>query len=298
MMTSGFQHQANRRTNRVSLNLDDQFLLGTPENVPISFEVAGIGSRFLAAIIDQLITYAVTFFAAVLVVGSLVVLANFSRSTFGDMLQQMGGWLLAAGILYVFVMFFGYSLGFEIAWSGQTPGKRAVGIRVVRQDGGSITAAAALIRNVMRVVDGLPAYYIIGMVTMLVDRRCRRLGDLAAGTIVVKERRDVSRDRLTLPDLALVGESRDDAADRAISAGLGHLTNDHYRLVREFVIRRPDLSPEAARALAANIAAVIAAKLGVAIEEQGADEFLLRVARAMGREGRGEDEAEFGGSGE
>ena len=96
--------------------------------------------------------------------------------------------LVVLYLIGVFVVFLGYYPLFEGFWNGRTPGKRAQGLRVVLTDGQPVTVGPVLVRNLVRIVDFLPAYYMIGAITMILSRRSQRLGDLAAGTIVVRER--------------------------------------------------------------------------------------------------------------
>ena len=95
--------------------------------------------------------------------------------------------LFALAALASFLVTAGYYILFEIIWSGQTPGKRLLGVRVMRENGYPIRPVDAVMRNLVRIVDWLPAYYAIGVVSMLLNKRSKRLGDFAAGTIVVRE---------------------------------------------------------------------------------------------------------------
>ncbi|MEK7327557.1 MAG: RDD family protein, partial [Chloroflexota bacterium] len=97
-------------------------------------------------------------------------------------------WLVAIFGLISFAFFWGYYILFEMLWNGQSPGKRWVGLRVIRTDGTPITLTESIIRNLVRLVDFLPAYYGVGVVTMFINEQSRRLGDLAAGTLVVHDR--------------------------------------------------------------------------------------------------------------
>jgi RDD family len=90
------------------------------------------------------------------------------------------------GVLF-FLIFFGYFAIFEIAWNGQTPGKRMIGIRVVKDSGRPLTAAESIGRNLLRIVDQLPGFYAIGIVVAILNSSNKRLGDLVAGSVVVRE---------------------------------------------------------------------------------------------------------------
>ncbi|NEP84537.1 MAG: RDD family protein, partial [Okeania sp. SIO3B3] len=165
----------------------DEFLnIDTPENVAFGYEVAGIGSRFIAALVD-------TIFIIILQIIVNVAVAFLGRLIF-DLLDipldsatidTILAWLLAGFGLLAFVLFWGYYIGFELFWNGQSPGKWMMGLRVLRTDGSPISLAEALIRNLVRLVDFMPAFYGVGVVTMFINAQARRMGDLAANTLVV-----------------------------------------------------------------------------------------------------------------
>jgi uncharacterized RDD family membrane protein YckC len=163
----------------------DQLSIDTPEQVSIRFPVAGLGSRFLAILTDsivQVIAYAILVLVFVLI-------ASSAPKTSGGALSHTGEkWLVAGIILFHFLMYWGYFALFETFWNGQTPGKRLCKVRVIQQSGRQITFFEALTRNLLRVIDLLPGCYLIGVITMLCNHQHQRLGDLAAGTIVIHER--------------------------------------------------------------------------------------------------------------
>ena len=160
---------------------NDLLKIDTPENVTFNYEISGIGSRFLAALIDT----ALIIILQVVVVGSMLVVANVSMD---NAIDTIGGWLLAVAGLISFAFFWGYYIFFEILWNGQTPGKRQIGLRVIRVDGTPVSASEVVIRNLVRIIDFLPTAYGIGVITMFINPSSRRVGDLAAGTVVVHDR--------------------------------------------------------------------------------------------------------------
>jgi uncharacterized RDD family membrane protein YckC len=163
----------------------DQLTIDTPEQVAIRFPIAGIGSRFLALLADtvvQLIAYAILFFIFFLILTSAPRLAGMIVDRAGEK------WLIAAIFLVVFLLRWGYYTVFEAFWNGQTPGKKLCKLRVIRDSGRQITFFESLTRNLIRAIDSLPGFYAIGIITMLCNRRSKRLGDFAAGTLVVHER--------------------------------------------------------------------------------------------------------------
>lgn len=146
----------------------------TPENVEFDFELAALGSRGAAWLVDGLI------------MAVLIVTLTFIVSMASSVLGQLANVLMLVG---VFVVQWWYGAILEWAWKGQTVGKRALGLRVIQRNGLRVTFAQAVIRNLVRVVDSLPVTYLVGGVCALVDTQNRRLGDLAADTLVVVERR-------------------------------------------------------------------------------------------------------------
>lgn len=157
--------------------------IDTPENVVFGYEVAGLGSRFLAALIDTILI-AISMF----LVGLSIGLAS-------DLLGELGAdWVVALGVLIVFLLFWGYYVLFELLWNGQTPGKRWLQVRVLRSDGLPVDATAVLVRNLVRLIDFLPFGYGVGIVAAFLSSPPRRLGDWAAGTLVVHDRRVTTAD--------------------------------------------------------------------------------------------------------
>jgi uncharacterized RDD family membrane protein YckC len=216
---------------------EDYLSIETPENVAFGYKVAGIGSRFLAALVDTLIIF-------VLQVIALLALILFARLFFIDRLDAENpviAWLVAIFGLISFAFFWGYYILFEMLWNGQSPGKRWVGLRVIRADGTPITLAESTIRNLVRLVDFLPAYYGVGVVTMFINEQSRRLGDLAAGTLVVHDRAAITLDSLTVKpsSIGIPG-----SATSAVAATLPveRLTGNEIEMAEDFLRRRHELA--------------------------------------------------------
>ena len=144
-------------------------------DVRLDLPLAGVGSRALAHFFDTLLLFLL--FLAVMAAAAL---ANV-------LLTDLPGWAYAAGAVLAFAAQWFWYAGWE-ARTGQTPGKKLLGLRVVRRDGASPDTLAALIRNLLRVADFLPGFYFAGLASCLLSSQCQRLGDLAAGTVVVNER--------------------------------------------------------------------------------------------------------------
>jgi len=164
----------------------DQLTIDTPEQVSLRFPVAGIGSRFLAVLADTLLQLVV--YVAIVLVFVLLV-SSAPKTTAGALSRSGEKWLVALLILIHFVMYWGYFTLFETLKNGQTPGKMFFKLRVIQDSGRQITFFEAMTRNLIRVVDLLPGFYLTGVITMLCNRQHKRLGDLAAGTLVVHERK-------------------------------------------------------------------------------------------------------------
>lgn len=157
----------------------DKLTIDTPEQTALDFAVAGIGSRFLALALDTLIQMLVG-----LVVG---IGGGILSGVVGDAFPRASLWGFAILILFYFLLYFGYFAFFEIIWNGQTPGKRKIGIRVIKDSGRPLTPAESIGRNLMRIVDWMPIFYAVGIVSAIFTKENKRLGDLVAGSLVVRE---------------------------------------------------------------------------------------------------------------
>jgi uncharacterized RDD family membrane protein YckC len=162
---------------------DETLIIETPERVPLHFALASTGNRFLACAFDHFLQ---TLLIAVL---SLGVLWAVGVSGVERWAQSAPKWALALLLAAGFALWSGYFVLFEWWWSGQTPGKRWLRLRVIREDGRPVTFWEAAARNVVRLVDMEPGlFYSVGLISVFVSGRDQRLGDLVAGTVVVRER--------------------------------------------------------------------------------------------------------------
>jgi uncharacterized RDD family membrane protein YckC len=205
----------------------------TPENVAFGYQVAGIGSRFLASLVDTLIVGLLQFVVLLVLVA---VLNALDGSAFAD---RLSSWLVAVLGLIAAVFYWGYYVFFEVLWNGQSPGKRWVGLRVIRADGTPVTLSESLIRNLARLVDFLPAAYGIGIVTMFIDKQSRRLGDLAAGTLVVQDHASISIQDLSVKRTVHL---RPWANVSVEGFPVERLTNNDLNLIEDFLQRRDQLT--------------------------------------------------------
>ena len=229
------------------MELDEQLSIDTPENVVFGYEIAGVGSRFMAALVDSLL------------IGIMQVIVNLVLLLFLGLEET---WVIAIIGFISFVILWGYYIFFELNWGGQSPGKRWVGLRVIRVDGTPISLSESLIRNLIRLIDFLPISYGVGVVTMFVTSQSRRLGDLAAGTIVVWE-----QERVTLDSLAketrrpLPGYMRPETAEALTDLPVERLTETDIQMAENFLARRHELPNRTD--LARNIEKALYARMGV-----------------------------------
>lgn len=179
------------QSNVRQLSLDETFELETPENIELTYTLAGIGSRFAAALVDTFLLLLLLLINALLF--GLILAPQIEH------LSKTGSYIvIAVASLLSLAIFWGYYIAFEVFWNGQTPGKRLFHLRVLRSTGYPVTLADVIIRNFVRAIDLLPNFYAAGVITMMITKKAQRLGDLAAGTVVVKDQK-----RITLADLGV-----------------------------------------------------------------------------------------------
>jgi uncharacterized RDD family membrane protein YckC len=247
----------------------EKLTIETPEQTPLEFEIAGIGSRFLAIAIDTLIQTAAGVFVGL--GGALLFMVVFRLH------EPSTLWIAAILIVFFFVLYFGYFAIFEAIWNGQTPGKRSVGIRVIKDSGRPIAPAESVARNLMRIVDQLPTLYATGIVSILLSKQNKRLGDFVAGTIVVREH-SLARARPIWQVTPVVAN---------VTYGSERLTAEEFALVEAFLNRRIELDPYVRYQMASQIAARIQPKLTIPASELPSPEKLLEAIayerRATGR---------------
>jgi uncharacterized RDD family membrane protein YckC len=220
------------------LATEETLVIETPERVPLHFALASIGNRFLACAIDhtiQVVSLVLMGLAMYLIVTELRMEAQ---------LTEAPKWVYALGIVVLFLIMTGYFAFFEWIWRGQTPGKRWLKLRVIRQDGRPITFFEASVRNILRDFDMMPfPFYSIGLISVFISTRDQRVGDMVAGTVVVRER------EAEAPAFAQVFATSvsDPALRRSFKpvpfvADLGSLTEPEIEVVEMFLRRRWDLA--------------------------------------------------------
>jgi uncharacterized RDD family membrane protein YckC len=244
----------------------DQLNIETPELVAIEMPLAGIGSRFIALLIDTLI-----WGAGLLVLGILAWLFRPAMQAFSNLSYQ---WTVAIVTLIMFLLNWGYFTLFEAFWNGRTPGKHVAKIRVIQRSGRPIGIFESMARNFVRYVDQIPFFYAVGVVTMFVTRQHQRLGDLAAGTLVVRDREQESPlwaetgartfTAAVFSPGSVTGTVAEPHSSLTLPAtGVARLSSSDLEVLEGFFSRRLDLPIATRQALAQRIATAIQAKSGL-----------------------------------
>ncbi len=274
-------------------NQRDQLNIETPEQVDLRLPIAGIGSRFLALLTDSVIQ----FIAELLLILFFVLFSNAAqRSRIGEISDTAGKWLFAALLLIQFLLFWGYFSLFEAFWRGQTPGKRLVKIRVIKDSGRQITLFEALARNLLRVIDMIPPYlYFVGIITMLCNRQQKRLGDFVAGTIVVHERlseQPVSGDLSRSITLSAYQQPKPESVQRPSAwqppaDAVARLRPEDLTVIESFLARALDFDLSTRAEIASRIATSMCMKMGVALPpEVNPERALEAISYAMRSQAR------------
>ena len=217
---------------------EDVLIIETPERVPLHFALASIGNRFIACAID----HTIQLLAFTLITIASLILANFS--SIQRFLWSAPKWVYAVMGILVFLIFSSYFAFFEWIWSGQTPGKRWLKLRVIREDGRPITFWEAAVRNLLRTFDIMPyPFYSIGLISVFYSTRDQRVGDMVAGTVVIREREAEA----PAFDEVFATPVSDPALRRSFkpvdfTGSLSTLTESEIQVVETFLRRRWDLA--------------------------------------------------------
>ena len=241
----------------------DQISIETPELVAIEMPLAGIGSRFIALLVDYLILG-----AALLALFFLSIILIPGIDTFSKISAQ---WAEAIIIFALFLFNWGYFTLFEAFWNGRTPGKLVAKIRVIQRTGRAIGLFESMARNLVRYVDQIPFFYAVGVIAIFSTRQHQRLGDLAAGTLVVRDREldtllwgDSGSRTFTAPLFTPNDPIPEPHTAFTLPAtGIAKLSAADLEVLEGFFSRRLDLSLETRQVLALRIASAIQAKSGL-----------------------------------
>ncbi len=241
----------------------------TPESIAFSFELAGIGSRFLAVAIDLAIQAGIV----VLLFWGFYLIGTHQSAGHDHLVKSAAAetrlvrnLVIAIVVTIVFVVFFGYFIVFEALWNGQTPGKRALGLRVVRDGGYPIDFTASLVRNLIRVGELALGFYAISALVAILSPENKRVGDVAAGTIVVRDA------RMQRPEEFL----RTIVSEPQYSA-TAYLSGEERALVKRFLDRRDVLDANRRAALASQIARRVRERLPADLQRLDDESLLERL---------------------
>jgi uncharacterized RDD family membrane protein YckC len=232
--------------NQSFIETEETLIIETPERVQLAFSLASIGNRFLAVAIDHFIQY-LSIIIVVWAVFSWTGVGKGIDESPANFFGEMSKWTMAILVIVIFLLFVGYFIFFEWFWNGQTPGKRLMKLRVIREDGRPITLWEAIARNLLRIFDALPGVavpiYSIGLVSIFMNNRDQRIGDMFAGTVVIRERTDEA------PTFAETFSNQvSDAAFRRVQkqtdfqGDVNLLTESEIEVVESFLRRRWDLN--------------------------------------------------------
>lgn len=258
------------------VTLDGTHTVLTPEYVEFNFVLAGLMSRFLALLVDTVLSIIITYLLFILVLIFSLLLSAGTAAVGG---AAAGSSLFGLGVAAQFVIWFlidwGYMVLLETVWSGQTVGKKMLGLRVIQDTGVRVGVYQSLLRNLVRPLDKLPIFYLVGGAAALFSSTQQRLGDLLAGTIVVRERRLKIPAQLERPD----GDTSL-LADPDFRARVAKLSAEEESVMFSAALRREELGMEARLNLFATLARRLEEDLGFTKPAHLSDEKLVLLVSA------------------
>lgn len=252
---------------------DDELVIETPERVSLYFVLASVGNRFLAAAIDHAIQ--------LLLLTCLVFLQHYAgRNRLHIGISQ--NWIIAFAIVGLLVVYAGYFTLFETIWSGQTPGKRLMRLRVIRDDGRPVGFYEAFVRNLIRLLDMAPPIsYSVGVVAIIFSPESKRVGDYAAGTVVIKERATEAPRLEEIEALSRAEASNHSAFSMAsFKLDVRKLSVEEMHAIERFLSRRDELPSKERSDFAMRIARPLSSKLRIQPPEPPPEELLEAISRA------------------
>ena len=261
------------------MSLEDRYVTPTPEGVSMDVVLAGFGSRFMAYVLDfilLMIVFAVVDAALNVGIGS----TNRSDAIVADGLS----------ILSFVLIFIGYFIVCEMLWSGRSVGKRAAGIRVVSTTGSAEGFSSVLVRNLARLIDFLPLFYIVGSISILASANNQRIGDMLANTIVIRERHAADRGRVAsdftvqdswaTPDYgSATWWAAPALPDSLASWDVSMVSDAEVALIRQFLARRWEYNTESRERLALQLKKRIESRVAGGNDEMAPEEFLFSVSK-------------------
>ncbi len=241
------------------MKYEDRITVLAPEGLELEYALAGLGSRFIADLIDVILR--------LIVLGALIgLLALLKLGTAINVIALALGTLMAL---------FGYDIAFEVWAAGRTPGKRWNGLRVLRTGGGPVSFGTSAVRNLMRIIDIWATLCVAGATSILLTRRNQRLGDLAAGTIVVREARQGALAR---------SAAAPDPSPTTAGVDVTGITAAEVAAIRDFLARREQLDGDARVRVARALAGRLSDRVGGVPAGSVPDERLLELILAAKRQ--------------
>lgn len=247
----------------------NEYNLLSSEQVYLKLKLAGVGSRFAACFIDGI-------FQSLICMPIVFLIIGIYEFQYTKVVLSMPGlwkwWLIAILILISFTILYGYFIFFETIWNGQTPGKRFIKLRVVRDNGASVTFIQVLIRNILRMLDALPSGYAIGIIAVLISKKNQRLGDMAAGTVVIRE------DSGDAPTPANY-EIRETSWSGIARLHMHEISEADFAVLKKYLQCRKTIKRDDLLVMERKLVAFFSRKLALKPEETGnPEEFLTQVA--------------------
>lgn len=249
--------------------MTDTVRFETPENIAVTYRLAGAGTRFIAFFFDTLLI-----FFGFVTVGLVATITLLLTSPTSDLAPYVAALIFLIGFGFANIAYYGL---FEWFTRGHTPGKRLMGIRVVMDEGFSLTFTGVVIRNIFRVLDIIPILWIVPVVT----RKTQRFGDMVAGTIVVSEQ--------PVPGAALreamAARRPEEIQFTFTGEQLGRLRDEDVRALEMFLERRPRLHPEHRALVAQRLVRGLGTRLELPImpTDQERERFLEDLLAAFAR---------------
>lgn len=229
-------------------SLDARLEIETPEQVVVLLPLGGAGSRMAAYGIDFLVRLALSI---VILIPALFVSSNF---------PGLGDYVIAGALIAGFCLHFGYYIYYDLAHGGQTPGKKRMGLRIVKCNGAPLDLLSSILRNLLRVVDWLPAFYGVGLVSIFITSSEQRIGDLTAGTVVVREKPVNEDEETSVPDIDY--EDICEELHLLLPARIKvHLEPLETEMLRRFLVRRENFEEEKREELAEHLVQLMRRKV-------------------------------------
>ncbi len=255
-----------------SINLENRVTVEGSENAAISFKLAGLGSRMISALLDYLLIMVTLFFLNLVMAmsGAIFVTDNIIVSIVVSLIVLMN-----------FLIAWGYFITFELMWQGQTPGKKVMNIKAVRDDGRPLDFLNSFLRNILRIIDVFLNLIPVGIVFMFINSREKRLGDMLGGTVVVKTPQPVKPVSPRGKISSLSPATGEMPGCGQLENRLHHLEVEEIEMLREYLMRYFIIHPDYRGRLNQKFSAYFAEKLGVNPPEDRAEQFLEYLRNAL-----------------